>query len=134
MISRITGFLAAIAMAATLAVSPAHAQKAPPITITVSSSTGGLYDMTARLWARHLGRFLQGEPQVIVQNMPGAGSLRATNFLYTTAPRDGLTIGAFARDMPLMGIMGGNSNVQFDPRKFTWLRSASSSATVQKQW
>jgi tripartite-type tricarboxylate transporter receptor subunit TctC len=65
---------------------------------------------------------------VVVINMPGAGSLRATNFLYTTAPKDGLTIGAFARDMPLMGILGGNANVQFDPRKFTWLGSASSSA------
>lgn len=89
---------------------------------------GGGYDVYARLIARHLGRFIPGNPTLVVVNMPGAGSLRATNYLYTTAPRDGSVIGAFARDMPLMGILGGNSNVQFDPRKFTWLGSASSAA------
>ena len=89
---------------------------------------GGGYDVYARIVARYLGKYIPGNPAVVVVNMPGAGSLRATNFLYTTAPKDGLTIGAFARDMPLMGILGGNANVQFDPRKFTWLGSASSSA------
>ena len=89
---------------------------------------GGGYDVYARIVARYLGKYIPGNPSVVVINMPGAGSLRATNFLYTTAPKDGLTIGAFARDMPLMGILGGNANVQFDPRKFTWLGSASSSA------
>ena len=89
---------------------------------------GGGYDVYARIVARYLGKYIPGNPAVVVVNMPGAGSLRATNFLYTTAPKDGLTIGAFARDMPFMGILGGNANVQFDPRKFTWLGSASSSA------
>ena len=89
---------------------------------------GGGYDVYARIVARYLGKYIPGNPAMVVVNMPGAGSLRATNFLYTTAPKDGLTIGAFARDMPLMGILGGNANVQFDPRKFTWLGSASSSA------
>lgn len=89
---------------------------------------GGGYDVYARIIARFLGRYIPGQPGVVVVNMPGAGSLRGTNYLYNTAPKDGLVIGAFARDMPLMGVMGGNPAVQFDPRKFIWLGSASSSA------
>jgi tripartite-type tricarboxylate transporter receptor subunit TctC len=98
------------------------------VQLVLGYGPGGGYDVYARIVARYLGRNIPGNPAVVVINMPGAGSLRATNFLYTTAPKDGLTIGAFARDMPLMGILGGNANVQFDPRRFTWLGSASSSA------
>ncbi len=98
------------------------------VQLVLGYGPGGGYDVYARLVARYLGKYIPGGPTVVVVNMPGAGSLRATNFLYATAPKDGLTIGAFARDMPLMGVMGGNSNVQFDPRKFTWLGSVSSSA------
>ncbi len=89
---------------------------------------GGGYDVYARLIARFLGKYIPGAPNVVVVNMPGAGSLRGTNYLYNTAPKDGTVIGAFARDMPLMGVMGGNPAVQFDPLKFTWLGSATSSA------
>jgi tripartite-type tricarboxylate transporter receptor subunit TctC len=60
--------------------------------------------------------------------MPGAGSLRAVNYLYNSAPRDGTAIAIFARDMPLLGIIGHNPNVRFDARKFTWLGSSSSYA------
>ena len=102
--------------------------KGKSIQLVLGYGPGGGYDVYARIIARYLGKYIPGNPSVAVVNMPGAGSLRATNFLYATAPKDGLTIGAFARDMPLMGILGGNANVQFDPRKFTWLGSASSSA------
>jgi tripartite-type tricarboxylate transporter receptor subunit TctC len=97
-----------------------------PINFVVGSAPGGSHDIYARLLARHLGRFLPGEPQVTVQNMPGAGSLRAASYLYNFAPRDGTAIGMFSRNMPLIGILGGNPNVQFDPRKFIWLGSPSS--------
>jgi tripartite-type tricarboxylate transporter receptor subunit TctC len=95
------------------------------LTLTVGYGPGGGYDVFARLLARHLGRFLPGNPAVIVQNMPGAGSLIAANYLYTIAPKDGTAFGLIARDMPLLGLMGHNPNVQFDPRKFTWLGSSS---------
>jgi len=61
-----------------------------------------------------------------VQNMPGAGSLRAVNYLYKIAPKDGTTFGLFSRNMPLIGLLGGNANAQFNPRRFTWLGSTSS--------
>ena len=95
------------------------------LTLTVGYGPGGGYDLFARLLARHLGRFLPGNPAIIVQNMPGAGSLIAANYLYTIAPKDGTAFGLIARDMPLLGLMGHNPNVQFDPRKFTWLGSSS---------
>ncbi|HEY3643218.1 MAG TPA: tripartite tricarboxylate transporter substrate-binding protein [Xanthobacteraceae bacterium] len=95
------------------------------LTLTVGYGPGGGYDVFARLLARHLGRFIPGNPPIIVQNMPGAGSLIAANYLYAIAPRDGTAFGLFARDMPLLGLMGHNPNVQFDPRKFNWLGSSS---------
>jgi tripartite-type tricarboxylate transporter receptor subunit TctC len=98
------------------------------VSLIVGYGTGGGYDVYGRLMARHLGRYIPGEPNVVVQNMPGAGSLRAANHLYTTAPKDGSAIGTFGRDMPLIGIIGHNTNLRFDARKFTWLGSSSSYA------
>jgi tripartite-type tricarboxylate transporter receptor subunit TctC len=73
-----------------------------------------------------MGRFIPGHPQIVVQNMPGAGSLRAANFLFDAASKDGATFGVFGSDIPLIGFLHANPGVQFDPRKFTWLGSSSS--------
>ena len=130
MLARIAVVMAALLLMINAARADAVADfyKGKSIQLVLGYGPGGGYDVYARIVARYLGRYIPGNPAVVVVNMPGAGSLRATNYLYTTAPKDGLTIGAFARDMPLMGLLGGNANVQFDPRKFTWLGSASSSA------
>jgi tripartite-type tricarboxylate transporter receptor subunit TctC len=120
---------AAISVVAAFAVAPAQADAVSefyrdnPINLIVGSAPGGSHDLYARLLARHLGRFIPGNPRITVQNIPGAGSLRAANYLYNFAPRDGTAIGMFAHNMPLIGLLGGNSNVQFDPRKFIWLGS-----------
>jgi tripartite-type tricarboxylate transporter receptor subunit TctC len=95
------------------------------VNLVVGYEPGGGYDLAARLVARHIGRHIPGNPSVVVQNMPGAGSLRATNFLYAVAPKDGATIGAFARDMPLLAVLGTMPGVRFDPRRFVWLGSSS---------
>src|SRR4051812_27164241 len=63
------------------------------ITLIVSTGVGGGYDAYARSFARHFGRHLPGAPNVIVQNMPGGGGLRATNYLYNSAPKDGTVVG-----------------------------------------
>src|SRR5262245_56827289 len=91
------------------------------LSLIVGYGPGGGYDIYARLLARHLGRFIPGHPNVVVQNMPGAGSLRVVNYLYNIAPKDGTAIATFSRNMPLIGLLGGNANVQFNPRKLTWL-------------
>jgi tripartite-type tricarboxylate transporter receptor subunit TctC len=95
------------------------------ITVTVGYGPGGGYDVFARLLARFMGKYIPGYPAMIVQNMPGAGSLTSVNYLYSSAPRDGTAFGLFARDMPLLALLGHNPNVKFDPRKFTWLGSSS---------
>ena len=96
------------------------------LSIIVGYGPGGGYDLYARLLARHISRHMPGTPAAIVQNMPGAGSLRAANYIYNTAPRDGTAFGIFARNVPLMGLTGHNAAVQFDPRKFNWIGSSSS--------
>jgi tripartite-type tricarboxylate transporter receptor subunit TctC len=73
-----------------------------------------------------MGKHIPGNPNIVVQNMPGAGSLRAVNYLYNVAAKDGTVFGTFARSMPLLSAIGANTSVQFDPRKFTWLGSSSS--------
>jgi tripartite-type tricarboxylate transporter receptor subunit TctC len=98
------------------------------INLIVGYGPGGGYDLCARLLARYLGRYIPGHPAVVVQNMPGAGSLRAANHLYAVAPNDGATIGTIARDMPLLAVLGDASGVRFDPRKFVWLGSSSNFA------
>jgi tripartite-type tricarboxylate transporter receptor subunit TctC len=102
--------------------------KGKTVTLVVGYGPGGGYDVYARLVGRHLGRHIPGSPHVVVQNMPGAGSLRAVNWLYNLAPKDGTAIAHFARNMPLMGMLGTNPNAQFDARKFNWLGSSSSFA------
>jgi len=100
--------------------------KSRQINLIVGYGPGGGYDLTARLLARHIGRFIPGNPSVAVQNMVGAGSLRAANYLYGAAPKDGATFGVFGSDIPMIGLIGTNSAVQFDARRFTWVGSSSS--------
>lgn len=105
---------------------PAEFYRGKTIQVVVGYGSGGGYDLYARMLARHMGKYIPGNPSLVVQNMPGAGSLRATNYLYSVAPKDGTAFGIFARNMPLIGLLGGNPAIQFDPRKFTWLGSSSS--------
>jgi tripartite-type tricarboxylate transporter receptor subunit TctC len=96
------------------------------INLIVGYGPGGGYDLTGRLVARHIGRFIPGRPSVVVQNMAGAGSLRAANYLYGAAPKDGATFGVFGSDIAMIGLVGANPAAQFDARRFTWLGSSSS--------
>ena len=77
------------------------------LTFLVGSSPGGGYDTYTRILARHLGKHIPGNPSVVVQNMPGAGSLKLTNYLYNIAPKDGSTIGIFSRGMAMEPLIGG---------------------------
>jgi tripartite-type tricarboxylate transporter receptor subunit TctC len=105
----------------------AGAQTAPfykdkTIRIIVGFTSGGLYDQYARLLARHMGKYIPGNPNIIVQNMPGAGSLTSTNYIYSVAKPDGLTLG-----MPGSGIyldqLLGRKEATFDVAKMVWLGS-----------
>jgi tripartite-type tricarboxylate transporter receptor subunit TctC len=99
------------------------------IRVIVGSATGGGYDLYARYLARHFGKYVPGNPSVIVQNMPGAGGLSATNHLYARAPRDGLTIGIVQGSLTFAQV-GKSPNAQFDMRAFGWLGSANMTSNV----
>jgi tripartite-type tricarboxylate transporter receptor subunit TctC len=103
------------------------------LNLLVGYSAGGGYDTYARILARHLGRHIPGNPTVVVQNMPGAGSLKATNFLYNAAPKDGSTIATFSRGMAMEPLIGG-TNVAFDSTKFGWLGSGTNEVSVFVVW
>jgi tripartite-type tricarboxylate transporter receptor subunit TctC len=122
----VVGALLALAAPQARADAVADFYRGKQVNLIVGYGAGGGYDIYARLLARHLSRFIPGHPSVVVQNMPGAGSLRAVNYLYKIAPKDGTTIAMFSRNMPLIGLLGGNANAQFNPRAFTWLGSSSS--------
>ena len=124
--------LAAAVMVA-LSVLPALASRAPAqtadafykgkqIRFIVGTAAGQDYDTWARLISRYLPRFLPGNPTFIVENMPGAGHILATNYLFNLAPRDGTAIGMVSRNMTEAAIMK-SPNVRFDPGKFSWIGS-----------
>ena len=90
------------------------------IRIIVGSDSGGLYDLWARLFAKHMPKYIPGNPNMIVQNMPGAGGLAATNYLYGMTKADGLTLGMFQAHR-YMQQLTGVEEVKFDLRKFNWI-------------
>ena len=99
-----------------------------PLSIVVGYAPGGGYDQTARLLAKHLPRHLPGTPNIIVRNMPGAGTVVAANHVNNAAPRDGSVIGLYA-DLLLLAPLLDIKGVQFDPRKLGWIGSAASRGT-----
>jgi tripartite-type tricarboxylate transporter receptor subunit TctC len=101
--------------------------KGRTVTMLVGTAPGGINDLSARLVARHLGRFIPGNPFIVVQTQPGAGGLVAANRLFRGVERDGSVLAKLERAVPQLAIQG-NRNAQFDPVKFTWLGSLSSYA------
>ena len=99
------------------------------ITIIVGYGPGGGYDRIARIIAKNLSKFIPGNPTVLVQNMPGADSMIAANYVYKIAKPDGLTIGAFNRGLVFAQLLKGES-VKFDLTKFAWIGSAAIESTV----
>lgn len=96
--------------------------KGKTLSINIGFPPGGGYDTYGRVLARHLGKHIPGEPNVVPKNMPGAGALKAANYLYNTAPKDGSEIGIVASST-LMEKLLGNDQAQFDPTKFSWIGS-----------
>jgi tripartite-type tricarboxylate transporter receptor subunit TctC len=111
--------------------------KGKQIKLIVGSGTGGGYDAYARLLARHWPDHIPGKPDIIVQNLPGAGSLKAMNLIANGVAKDGLTVGAVQNSIgyePMMGISGGKENAQFDPLKMNWIGSMAKEVAVTVFW
>ena len=96
--------------------------KGGQITIQVGFGAGGGYDTMTRLFAQHFGKHMPGTPSVVVQNMPGAGSMNVANAIFNNAPKDGSVLGVFASSTALEPLFG-NKKAAYDPRKYEWIGS-----------
>jgi tripartite-type tricarboxylate transporter receptor subunit TctC len=121
---------AAALIASALAGTSAGAQT---MSVVVGYSPGASYDIYARTFARHLGKHLPGNPAIVVQNMTGAGSLRSANYIFNAAPKDGYTIGVFARGLAMQPMLD-STGIQFDAQKFSWIGSLSSDVSLVLSW
>ncbi len=126
-----------LAVCALLAGAPAFAQedffRGKTITIVNSTGNGGGYYNVAQIFARHMPRHIPGNPAMIVKSMPGGGNVLATNFMYTSAPRDGTHIATINNSIPLHQTLDGRG-VRFDAGKFNWLGSTGSYNSVAYAW
>ena len=103
------------------------------MTMLVYTAAGSTYDVYARLLTRHMGKHIPGNPTFIVQNMPGAGGLKATDYLYNIAPKDGSYLGTISRGIPFEPMIG-REDVHFDPMKFLWLGSMNREFALAISW
>ncbi len=94
------------------------------LNLITSSAAGGGYDSYSRLLAQHMSKYLPGNPTIVVQNMLGGGGIRAANYLYNVAPRDGTVFGLIDRGMPTAPLLyADRSQARFDAVKLTWIGS-----------
>jgi tripartite-type tricarboxylate transporter receptor subunit TctC len=121
-----TTLLAAFVISLSLpaaAESVADFYKGKRLSIYVGAEAGG-YDSYARLVSRHIGRFIPGNPEFVVVNMPGGGGLRVSNYLYNVAPKDGTALGILQRTSAMAPLLESrNTELKYDPLKFNWLGS-----------
>jgi tripartite-type tricarboxylate transporter receptor subunit TctC len=137
----LTRTLAATAVLLAAAIWPASAYaqaveefyKGKSITMLVGSGAGGGYDTYARIFARHMTRYIPGNPTIIAKNMPAAAGLAAANTLYTTADKDGSTIAAFTNGSAMEPLFG-NASARYDAQKFNWLGSIGKLQNVCATW
>jgi tripartite-type tricarboxylate transporter receptor subunit TctC len=127
------GLAGALAAQIARAQSVADFYKSHNLTIVVGIVAGSTYDLSARLIARGMTRHLPGNPAVVVQNMHGANSIIAANYVYNAAPKDGSTIWTGARLAPFEPLFG-NDNAKFDATKVRWLGSTASENGVVAVW
>ncbi len=125
----------AIALVARLAapVQAAEFYQGKTLTLVVGYASGGDYDLNARLIARHLGRFVPGDPTVVVSNLPGAGSLRSLEYVERVAPRDGTVLEMFDFTQITNSLLTPDK-VPIDFRKFKWIGSVAEDVAVCYVW
>jgi tripartite-type tricarboxylate transporter receptor subunit TctC len=117
----------------------AHAQsvedfyRGKTVNLIIGYSVGGGYDLYGRLVSRHIGKHIPGRPAIVPQNMTGAGSLRAAQYIYSVAPKDGTAIGTFGRTIATTPLLTP-ATAQFDGTKFTWLGSVTNEVSTCVTW
>jgi tripartite-type tricarboxylate transporter receptor subunit TctC len=129
----------AAAVGGLLISSSGHAQsvedfyRGKTINLIIGYSVGGGYDLYGRLLSRHIGKHIPGRPAIVPQNMTGAGSLRAAQYIYSVAPKDGTVFGTFGRTIATTPLLTPTTS-QFDGTKFTWLGSVTNEVSSCVTW
>lgn len=123
----------ALGVQAASAQTAADFYKGKTVQIVVGFGVGGGYDLYARALSRYLGKHLPGNPNVVVQNMEGAGSVRAANFVYAGSPQDGTVIAAVNQNMPMYQLLGG-AGAKFEAAGMQWLGSMTNSNGLVYTW
>lgn len=126
-VAGITAFLLLCSLALTARADDYYAGKM--IRIVVSYSAGGTFDITSRIYAKYLSKYIPGNPSIIVQNMPGAGGNITANYVFNVAKPDGLTIGNIHANRALAQALK-EPGVHFDVTRFEWIGSVSSGPSV----
>jgi tripartite-type tricarboxylate transporter receptor subunit TctC len=118
---------------------PGHAQsveefyRGKTVNLIIGYSVGGGYDLYGRLVSRHIGKHIPGRPAIVPQNMTGAGSLRAAQYIYSVAPKDGTTFGTFGRTIATTPLLTP-ATAPFDGTRFTWLGSVTNEVSTCVTW
>jgi tripartite-type tricarboxylate transporter receptor subunit TctC len=107
--------------------------KGRTVSLIIGYSVGGGYDTYGRLLSRYLGEHIPGRPNMVPQNMPGAGSIKSANYIYGVAPRDGTAIATFGRTIAVAPLLAA-AGAAFDGTKFTWLGSISKDTSLCVTW
>lgn len=107
--------------------------KGKQVTIYIGYAAGGGYDLYARLAARHMGEHIPGKPKMVPQNMPGAGSLKLANYLYTVAPKDGTALGAITQSTPQEEALG-TPGITYRSTEFNWIGRITSNVEINVVW
>src|SRR3954467_9932320 len=132
---RWTVAIAATALVTSIASAAAQERfyKGKTISLIIASNASGGYDTYGRLLSRHLGAYLDGHPGIVVQNMPGAGGIRAANQVYNVVPKDGTVIGIFDQAVFLNQLLGV-SGLRADVAKFNWIGRMIGNSAVLFAW
>lgn len=133
--SKLPGIMGAFVACGTLVSGSAWAEsaaafyKGKTVTIVVGHQAGTGFDVYSRVLIRHFGRFIPGNPKLVVQNMPGASGIKSANWLYNIAPKNGTVLGTMSQNVPLEPVFG-NPKAKFDTAKFNWIGNMESGAGV----
>src|SRR3954471_15438900 len=140
-ISRSTNLVLALTATVMVAVAAPHASADPivdfyrgkQLSLVIGTSAGNDYDFRGRLIARHMGRHIPGEPIIAPQNMPGAGGIKAANYMAAIAPKDGTTVHMIMTNMMATQAMH-LPGIEFDTRQFRWIGNTTSTPNVINSW
>lgn len=130
--------IAAAGLAAAVLAAPASADpvaefyKDRTVRVLVGTPPGGGYDLYARLFGNHIGKYIPGQPSVIVENMPGAGQMRAARYLYNAAPKDGTVLLAIVQTIAVDTALGSQTGV--DAAEYSWIGRLTANVAVGTTW